>query len=494
MTNAVTGIANAFVSRAPVVVISGSTPRPQRGKGALQEVDQVEIVRPVARYAQRVDAPGAAIETLAEAFAAAEGQVDEPGPALVDFPTDVLRLSVPQTSIASGGFQSGQKPIRNLDPASVQTTADLIWSAKRPLVITGRGAKSAGGEIVKMLDRLGCVYLDTAESKGLIPAGHPAFMPSMRARAMTEADLVVTIGRSLDYQLAYGSRAVFKKAKFVRIGVSEVEVRKNRKGDAEVFGPIREALSVILTAAVDRRSCVDSNWIAALRSEDRKRRSALENKLRTAPAGRDGAMHPYRLLGVVKKALGPDAIVVADGGDILSFARQVFSEWAYLDSGPFGCLGVGVPYGISAALTFPERPVVVMSGDGAFGFNAMELDTCRRHNARVVFVVANNAAWNIERHDQLLNYQGRLVGVELESCNYAELACSLGVRGERVTDPETLPDVLRKAFAEAPSLLDVRVTRDAPSPDFLSGIAGVPDLQALTRWHEMEAEMRRNEK
>lgn len=494
MTNSVTGIANAFVSRTPVVVITGSPPRPQRGKGALQEVEQVEIVRPVTRYAERIDAPDTSIATLAKAFAAAEGRLEEPGPAFVDFPTDVLRSSIPQTCLNPEDFQPGRHPIGNLDPASVQTTAELIWSAKRPVVITGRGARSAGGELVEMLERLGCVYLDTAESKGLVPAGHCAFMPSMRSRAMMEADLVVTIGRSLDYQLAYGSRAVFKNAKFARIGAFAAEVRNNRRGDAEILGPIRTAIAAILRTAAGWRPGADSDWVSALRSEDRKRRNALEIKLQTAPAGRDGAMHPYRLLGAVKNALGPDAIVVADGGDILSFARQVFSEWHYLDSGPFGCLGVGVPYGISAALTFRERQVVVVSGDGALGFNAMELDTCRRHKARVVFVVANNAAWNIERQDQLLNYQGRLVGVDLENCDYAALARSLGVQGERVSDPETLPDALRKAFETAPFLLDVSVTHDAPSPDFLSGIAGVPDFQALTRWNELEAEICRKDR
>ncbi|MEW6670710.1 MAG: thiamine pyrophosphate-binding protein [Thermodesulfobacteriota bacterium] len=487
MTNAVTGIANAFVSRVPVVVLTGSTPRPQRGKGALQEIEQVEIVRAVTRAAQRIDAPESAVKALADAFAIAEGCLNEPGPAFVDFPTDVLRSSIPQADIDLAGFQSRPHSFGTVGTKSARKAADLIWSAKRPVVITGRGAKSAGREIVKMLDRVGCVYLDTAESKGLVPAGHPAFVPSMRARAMTEADLVITIGRSLDYQLAYGSRAVFKNAGFVRIGAFEAEVQKNRRGEAEISGPIRETMGAILKAADDRRPSVDSGWITALRREDRKRRSALENKLQTAPPGRDGGMHPYRLLGAVKKALAPDAVVVADGGDILSFARQVFSEWTYLDSGPFGCLGVGAPYGISAALTFPERQVVVVTGDGAFGFNAMELDTCRRHGARVVFVVANNAAWNIERHDQLLNYQGRLVGVDLEKCDYAALAGSLGVQGVRVTDPEGLPDALKNAFELAPSLLDVSVTRDAPSPDFLSGIAGVPDLQALTKWDEMEA-------
>jgi len=487
MTNAVTGIANASVARAPVVVIAGSPPLPQRGKGALQEVDQVGIVAAITRCARTVLIPGDTAETLEDAFFAARGYFDEPGPAFVDFPTDVLRAAIQSGAADLDCLQAKRPPAGTISPAAVQAAVQLIWSARRPVLVTGRGARGAGREIAALLDALGAVYLDTVESKGLVPGDHPSFMPAMRARAMQEADLIVTLGRSLDYQLAYGSRAVFAAAKFVRIGNSAAEVSKNRPGDAEIFGPVGAALRAVLAASGNRLPQVDSDWTQDLRSEDLKRRNTLEKRMRTAPPGKDGAMHPYRLLGAIRNVLDPDAIVVADGGDILSFARQVFSEWTYLDSGPFGCLGVGLPYGISAALAFPDRQTVVVTGDGACGFNAMELDTCRRHGARVVFVVSNNSGWNIERHDQLVNYQGRLVGVDLSNCDYAALAGSLGVEGERVADPEALPAALAKAFARAPFLLDVVVTRDAPSPDFLAGIAGVPDFQALTRWNDLEA-------
>jgi acetolactate synthase-1/2/3 large subunit len=197
-------------------------------------------------------------------------------------------------------------------------------------------------------------------------------------------------------------------------------------------------------------------------------------------------MHPYRLLGCLREALKPDAVVVADGGDILSFARVALTGLTSLDCGPFGCLGVGIPYGIAAGLLYPGRQVAVVSGDGAFGFNAMELDTCRRHGARVVFVVANNGGWNIERMDQERSYEGRIVGVDLGGSDYAGLARSLGLYAERILSEEALPEALRRAFEHAPALLDVAVTREALSPDFLSGLASVPDYQALTKWDELE--------
>jgi acetolactate synthase-1/2/3 large subunit len=303
---------------------------------------------------------------------------------------------------------------------------------------------------------------------------------------MKDADVVITLGRSLDFQLGYGSAAVFPNAKFVRLGTSASELRGTRRADVEIFGNPVRALDAMVDAAHGVRPAVDGAWVQEMRSRDRDRRRGLLRQLAEAGAGEDGAMHPYRLLGCVRERLAKDAVIIADGGDFLSFSRIALTGGAYLDCGPFGCLGVGVPFGIAAGLAFPERQVVVLSGDGSFGFNAMELDTCRRHKARVVFVVANNRAWNIERNDQKISYGGRIVGTELEGCDYAKLAQAFGIHGERVEDVYALPAALSRAFERAPAVLEVIVTRDAMSPDALSGIPVIPERQALTSWDEME--------
>jgi acetolactate synthase-1/2/3 large subunit len=158
----------------------------------------------------------------------------------------------------------------------------------------------------------------------------------------------------------------------------------------------------------------------------------------------------------------------------------------YLDSGTFGCLGVGVPYGVAAALLHPDRQVVVVTGDGAFGINAMEIDSAKRHGAKVVFIVSNNAAWNIERLDQEMNYGGRVVGTTLQWSDYAAMARAFGLHAERVTDPARLDAALAEAFANAPALLDVVVTQHALSSDAGKGLGWVPDYQALTAWDDAE--------
>jgi acetolactate synthase-1/2/3 large subunit len=485
LTNAVTGIANAHVSRVPMLVISGVPPRPQENMGALQGISHVDIVRSITRYARTISQAGHVLRELDEAVAAAEGHCGEPGPAFIDFPTDVLREKVPEPLVDQrhliGRRDFSVTPSAN----AVVAAAKMLWSANRLLVISGRGAAGATESLRRLLDELNCVYIDTAESKGLIPQDHPAFMPAVRGRAMGEADVVLTVGRNLDFQLGYGSPAVFPNARFVRIGTTASELRGNRRADVEVFGSPALALDAIL-AASDKHPSADRAWIANLRNQDQKRKKGLQRQLAEALPGSDGAMHPYRLLGCIRECLRPDAVVIADGGDFLSFSRIALTGSDYLDCGAFGCLGVGVPFGIASALAYPQRQIVVVTGDGSFGFNAIELDTCKRHGARVVFVVANNAGWNIERNDQINNYDGRIVGTELEGCDYAAFARALGLHGERVEDVAKLPQALKKAFDLAPALVDVVVTRDATSPDALSGLAGIPDLQALSSWDKLE--------
>jgi acetolactate synthase-1/2/3 large subunit len=202
-------------------------------------------------------------------------------------------------------------------------------------------------------------------------------------------------------------------------------------------------------------------------------------------------MHPNRIFAALREVLRPDAITIADGGDLLSFARMGLDARTYLDAGAFGCLGVGTPYGITAALLHPDRQVVVVTGDGAFGINAMEIDTAARHRAKVVVIVANNAAWNIERYDQEVNYGGRVVGTTLAWSDYAGMARALGMHGERVTDPEGLAAAIREAFDKAPALIDVVVTQHAPSSDAGKGLGWVPDYQALTAWDDAEQARRK---
>lgn len=223
-----------------------------------------------------------------------------------------------------------------------------------------------------------------------------------------------------------------------------------------------------------------------MRAEHERRAARHAQAMTEAPAGKDGHIHPNRIFAALRRVLEPDAITIADGGDLLSFARMGLETRHYLDAGAFGCLGVGTPYAVSAALLYPGRQVVAITGDGAFGINAMEIDTAQRHGAKAVFIVSNNAAWNIERLDQEMNYGGRVVGTTLAWSDYAGMARAFGLHAERVTDPNRLEGAIREALAHAPALIDVVTTQHALSSDAGKGLGWVPDRQALTAWDDAE--------
>ncbi len=489
VTNAMTGIANAHVSRAPVLIISGTNPMAQENRGGLQDLDHTQLVRAITRYARTVRDPVLALAELDEAIARAFGEAGEPGPAYIDFPTDVLRRLVPKPVQREEHLRAKPRPVMRPDPARVAEAADLLWSGKRVLVISGRGARGAGPELVALLDRLGAVYLDTGESRGLVPDAHPSVVAAMRGAVMGDADVVLTVGRRLDFQLAYGSPAVFGAARFVRIGDVPGELRDNRRGEVEILATPAEALRALLDAAGNRTSAIDGAWAEKLRQGHAERARKLRQTMANAPAGSDGKLHPNRVLACLQEAMGPDAIAIVDGGDFLSFARVGLSAPTMLDPGPFGCIGVGVPYGIAASLAFPDRTVVVASGDGAFGFNAMEIDTAVRHKAPVLIVVANNGAWQIEVHDQTVTY-GKVVGTRLQFSDHAAMARAFGMHAERVETEAALKPAIARALANRPALLDVVVTPEAVSSDAKTGLAWVPDLQPLAAWDEAERKWR----
>ncbi len=490
VTNCVTAMANASLARAPVLLIGGCAPRYQVNMGPLQDIPHTDIMRPITRQARTLRVAEQVLREFDEGVARAFGDLGEPGPVYLEIPTDVLREAVP-AALAMEEWLA-PKPARRLppDPAAIAEAARLLWQARRPLVITGRGARGAGSALVRLLDQSRAMYLDTQESRGLVPRDHPSFAGAVRAQAMTEADLVIVIGRKLDYQLGYGSPAVFPAARFIRIADTAGELIDNRRGAPEIMATPALALEAIIEAAGNAPPAADPAWTEALGKRQRTRAAAGFGDAQQR--GPDGKLHPRCIFDAIAEAAPADYIGIADGGDLLSFARIGLAPAStYLDAGAFGCLGVGVPFGIAASLACPERTVITVTGDGAFGINAMEVDTAVRHNAKAVFIVSNNAAWNIERFDQEANYGGRVVGTTLRHSDYAAMARALGAHGERVETPEAIVPALRRALANAPAVLDVVTSQQVASSDANKGLGYVPNYQPLTAWDEAEQRRRK---
>ena len=486
VTNCVTAMANAHLERVPVLLIGGCPPVPQDDLGPLQGIDHAGILAPVTRWSRTLRVADQVARDLDKAWSLAQGDGGSPGPVYVEIPTDVLRQTVHPAVVLDEHLAGVRRPPQRPDAALVEAAAALLRSARRPLVVTGRGARHAGAALNRLLDASGAVYLDTQESRGLVDPVHASVVGAVRAKAMQEADLVLVVGRKLDYQMAYGSPAVFKAARFVRIADHADELRDNRRGEVELLADAGLALDALAHTLGKPSSALDTAWTTGLRAEHVRRAARHTAAMASAPAGRDGHLHPNRIFAALRQVLKPDAITVADGGDLLSFARMGLETKHYLDAGAFGCLGVGTPYGVAAALLHPDRQVVTITGDGAFGINAMEIDSAARHQAKAVFIVSNNAAWNIERLDQEMNYGGRVVGTTLAWSDYAAMARAFGLHAERVTDPARLPGAIADALANAPALIDVVTTQDALSSDAGKGLGWVPDRQALTAWDDAE--------
>jgi acetolactate synthase-1/2/3 large subunit len=487
VTNCVTAIANASLARAPLLLIGGCPPRAQVNMGPLQDIPHVDVLRPVTRTSRTLRVADQVLRELDEAVARASGDLGEPGPVYVEVPTDVLRIEVPDALVLEDWMRP--KPTRRIppDPGAVDAAVEAVWSARRPVVVTGRGARGVGDALVRFLDVTGALYLDTQESRGLVPPDHPSVAGAVRGAAMSDADLLIVIGRKLDYQLGYGSPAVFPNARVMRIADTAGELVDNRRGDPELLADAALALDAIVEAARNRPPSVDSDWVEGLRREQRKRMAG--GGAAPGPCA-DAKIHPRLIFDAIAEVAPPDYIAVADGGDLLSFARIGLAARTYMDAGAFGCLGVGVPFAIAAALAFPERAVISVNGDGAYGINAMEIDTAVRHGAQAVFIVSNNAAWNIERYDQEVNYGGRVAGTTLRHSDYAAMARALGAHGERVEAAADLPTALARALENAPSVVDVITSQDAVSSDARKGLGYVPEFQPLTVWDDAERRRR----
>ncbi len=489
VTNTVTGVANAYISSASVLIIGGCCPTPQSNMGPLQDIPHVDILKPITKYARTARIAEQVIRELDLAYSCSMGHLAEPGPAYIEIPTDVLRKEINDKLILNEWLMEKKNYTLSPNKEDINAAIDTIKKSKKPVIITGRGAKSSGKSIKQFLNKTGILYLDTQESKGLISQDHPSNVYSARSKVMSETDCVILIGRKLDYQLAFGSTAIFKNAKFIRISSNPYELLDNRRGYPEILSDPGLCLKQILKGL--KKLNYNKTWIKNIKKYHEDRLNKLSSK-KVKKLGRDGKIHPNFIFYTIKHLLSQNFVGIADGGDILSFARVGLNSSIYLDSGAFGCLGVGVPYAIAASEIYKDKKIICVTGDGSFGFNALEIDTAVRNKSNICIIISNNAGWNIESHDQRINYGNRVYGTSLKHSNYAQLAESLGAFGLRVEDPDDLKAAIKKAIKRTPSVIDVVTSATVMSSDAKKGLGLVPDYQALETWDNMEKEFRKS--
>jgi len=444
VTNLVTGIANALIDCVPIVAIGGSSPVNLYGRQAFQEIDQVAIMRPCVKWSERVYHAKRIPELVNMAFQKAMS--GKPGPVYLDLPGDILYQKVDEAEIdwsLSGRAIERARP--QGDPAKVGQLIDALAKAERPVVVSGSGIlwSQAWDELREFVETAGIPFYTTPQGRGVIPEDHPLCNLTVRSAAFREADLIVIVGTRMNYIISHAMAPRFNAdAKIARIDIDAEEIAISpRAVDIGIVGDAKAVLQQ-LNAGLDGRVTADNfqQW--------RDRLAEEEGQKRQQPGGNslsdEVPIHPLRLCEEVKNFIDRDAILVVDGQEILNFGRQsipTYTPGHRLNSGPFGTMGVGLPFGLGAKIAKPDTQVIVLHGDGSFGLNAMELDTAVRHGIAVLVVISLNGGWTA---DADRNKPGR----ELGYVRYDKMAEALGCYGEYVEAPEDIRPALERAQAK----------------------------------------------
>jgi thiamine pyrophosphate-dependent acetolactate synthase large subunit-like protein len=442
--NLTTGVANALIDCCPLVAIGGSSPIGLNGRQVFQEIDQVAIMKPCTKWADRVYNLKRIPEQVNNAFQKAMS--GKPGPVYLDFPGDILYQKIPEDKVEwdlSGRPLLDARPLG--DPNKVDQLIDALAKAQKPIVISGSGViwSQAWGELQTFIEQTGIPFYTTPQGRGVVPDDHPLSFMSMRSAAFRDADLFIVVGTRMNYIITHTAPPRFNAAaKIARIDIDADEIATApRRVDIGIVGDCRAVLRQLVGAASGR---VDKERFAAWR----KMLSDGEAAKRQAPGANkqmdEVPIHPLRLCDEIKNFMQRDAILVVDGQEILNFGRQsmpTFTPGHRLNSGPFGTMGVGLPFGLGAKLAKPDKQVIVVHGDGSFGLNALELDTAVRHNVPILVVVSLNGGWTADP-------QGDKPGRNLGYTRYDKMAEALGCYGEYVERPGEIRPALDRAQRE----------------------------------------------
>jgi len=452
-TNLLTGVATAFTDCAPVVAIGGASPRVYFGMEAFQEIDQLAVFKPVTKWAERVYDAKRIPDVLATAFRQATS--GRPGPVYVDLPGDVLGEKVEDGAVA---YPAPWKPApRTLgDTGAVKEAIALLARAQRPIIVAGSGVWWSDGAAAlrAFVDATGIPFWTKPISRGLIPEDHALSFLNARSTAFAESDCVLAVGTRFDWMIQFGRPPRFAaEMKVIHVDVNPAELGHNRAVDVPIAGDARAVLEQLAAEAAGKLNPkMYAAWTGKLRTLDAEK-GADQDK---AMSKDDLPMHPLRLCKEVRDFLKRDAILVVDGQEILNFGRQAIPTYTpghRLNSGAFGTMGVGLPYGVGAKVAKPDTQVLVLHGDGSFGINAMDIDTAVRHNIPVVTVISNNGGWTADAPwSRPLPKPGRNLGFT----RYDRLAMDLGAHGEFVEKPHDIRPALERAFASGrPAVVNV---------------------------------------
>jgi acetolactate synthase-1/2/3 large subunit len=462
--NAVPALANALHSEAPVINIAGSADSPNLGRGAMQEIDQVSIARPVTKGAWQVPSPERIPEYVALAFRTALS--GRQGPVHLTIPHDYQSAIVDVSDYERYAPREYSIPARVMaDPERVRQAARLLNSAERPLIMAGSsaGATAEPDEVQRLVETTRVPFVSEDSARALIPDSHPysmglGYLPLNRAVQMVRnADVVLMLGKRLDYTLGFGGTPPFAKGvRFIIVDPSPAEIGRARTVETAVLGDVGSVCSQMADEADQLVWTERTDWVHSLRSAHEEWIAELyEQATPSTPT------HPMFVSETLQKYLDDDAHITFDGGDYCHFLRASIPRehpFRFHNVSSFGMIGVGIAYGMGAQAALPNTQCVVAVGDGSFGFNGMELDTMVRHDLPVKILLGNNSIWGIDWQIQKGIY-GRPVWTDLaRGTRYDLVAKGLGAYGEYVETAEQLEPAIKRAFTHnGPALLNIEV-------------------------------------
>ena len=449
VTDALTGVANAYQARSPLVLLGGAAPLKTKGMGGLQEIPQVELFTTITKASFTITDTARIPEQLAQAFEIALS--GRPGPVFVELPFDVLFNAVDPPPLMPRVTISPTPP----DSGDIGQSSELIRAARKPLIIAGTQIywDEAGEALRKFTEQTGIPVFTNGAGRGALPMTHPHCFKSARSEALREADLVLLIGTPLDFRLKYGRDGWNRQGKLIRIENDPAELHRNRQAEVALVANARLALEALGEglAGVQFR-----DWLGQLREVEGEKNARLETWKGLA----DSPINHFRFGAAINNFIDQETIIVADGGDIVGACAKVIDltvpgQW--LDPGPLGCLGIGVPFAIAAKHLHPDKKVLIISGDGSFGLNGFEFDTAIRFNLPIVCIIGNDAGWGQIRGPQIqLVGEARAAATKLAATRYDKIVEAMGGYGEQVDHPDQLEAALERAFASGkPACINV---------------------------------------
>ncbi|MFH1807442.1 MAG: thiamine pyrophosphate-binding protein [Pseudomonadota bacterium] len=460
VTDTVTAVANAQRAQVPLVVIGGQGSRvlgPFGGqdRGSLQDMNHVELLRPITKWAVSVPETRRLAEYVQSAFRVASSGV--PGPVFLEMPVDVLMNSAAEDDIVR--YASSRTVATTAgDPEQVAAAVDLLRQAERPLVIVGsqwRWSRRPEA-LAALLDVVPAPLFVNGMARGALAPTHPCLFRHARNHALGRADLVLLFGTPLDFRLGYGEK-IPAAARLVQVDLDGAEIGRNRSVDVGIVGDSGQVQAQLIEALAGKPLRWQS-WLAEVRGAEAEKqaRISVEATSEAEP------INPLRLCAELNRFVDARTIVVGDGGDFVATAASMLDidgAGHWMDPGPLGTLGVGPGYAMAAKLAHPDHRVLLVLGDGSFGLHAMEFEAMVRQRIPVVGVVGNDARWSqIYRGQAALYGEDRAVATTLDHTRYDLVVTALGGHGEQVERLTELRPALERAFAaDTAALVNVNI-------------------------------------